>query len=420
MITLVSNPAQLITVDTQGKNIKRGKILGSLSPIYEHHLLIENGIIKDFIPFNSTKKISPDKIINVKGKTVIPGLIDCHTHTVFAGSRAEEFKKKINGVSYEDITRAGGGINTTVNAVKNSTFQELINLAKPRINNFISQGVTTLEIKSGYGLDFENEIKLLKVINKLNSIYKIDIIPTFLGAHTIPIDFLGKEDEYLSLLVDKMLPAVRKDNLAAFCDGFCEQTAFSADQIDKIFSKAKQLGFDVRLHTEQFSRIGGIKIALKHNSISIDHLEVIDEVNIKLVAQSNSVCVLLPGVSYFLNYDFAPARKLINSNAIVALSTDYNPGSCNISNLSFIMSLAAIKMKMTFEEVISAFTINAAAALMLNNKVGSIEIGKSADLSILDMQDYSELIYNVGENLNYMTIKRGEIIYKSNIKKSFP
>ena len=413
MITLVSNPAQLITVDTQGENIKRGKNLALISPLYEHHLLIEDDIIKDFIPFHSTKKIIPDRIIDVKNKTIIPGLIDCHTHTVFAGSRANEFKQKLNGTSYEEISISGGGINATVNAVKNSTFEELINLAKPRINNFISQGVTTLEIKSGYGLDLENEMKLLKVINKLNAIYKIDIIPTFLGAHTFPLKFMGSKDEYLSLIIDIMLPTIWKNNLTVFCDGFCEQTAFSALQIDKIFSEAKHLGFNLRLHTDQFTNIGGIKTALKHNSVSIDHLEVISEDDIKLVAKSDLVCVLLPGVSYFLNYGYAPARKLIDSNAIVALSTDYNPGSCNINNLSLIMNLAAIKMEMTFEEIISAFTINAAAALLLNKKIGSIEIGKLADLSILDTQDFSEVIYNVCKNFNYMTIKRGEIIYKN-------
>ena len=261
-------------------------------------------------------------------------------------------------------------------------------------------------------MDFENEIKLLKVINSLKNNCPISIIPTFLGAHTYPNEFKMDHNKYLNIIINKMLPYAAENKLAEFCDGFCESAAFSADEINLIFSKAKELSLNLRIHTEQFNNIGGIESALKYNAASIDHLEVLKEDQIKLLKDNDVVCVLLPGVSFFLNYQYAPARKLIDNNAIIALSTDYNPGTSPISVLHFIMSLAAIKMNMTIEETISAVTINAAKALKLNHKFGSIEIGKSADFAVFNTNDYSEIVYNINRNLNCMTIKNGEIIYR--------
>ncbi len=411
MIKLFLHPSQIVTVDTKGKNIKRGTEMNDLSVVTGHSLLIENNLIKDFIPDASVKKIFPDEILDVKDKIILPGFTECHTHTAFAGSRSDEFRQMLRGIHYEEIAKAGGGINTTVNAVRNLSFDELVNICRPRVENFISQGVTTLEIKSGYGLDFENEIKLLKVINYLNTIFKIDIIPTFLGAHTFPKEFKNDHKGYVDLIVEKMLPYIAENNLAEFCDGFCEKTAFSANEIDKIFSKAAGLGLGIKLHTEQFNSIGGIDAALKYNAVSVDHLEVLKQQDLGKLTGSNTVAVLLPGVSFFLNYDYAPARKLIDSNAIVALATDFNPGSSHISGLAFIMSLAALKMNMTVEETISAVTINSAKALNLSEDRGSIEIGKRADLAVFNTNDFSDIVYSIGKNLNYMTIKNGNVIY---------
>jgi imidazolonepropionase len=374
-------------------------------------IVIENDIIKDIIPSASVKNYEADEIIDLKGKIILPGLVECHTHTAFAGSRANEFREKLSGISYEEIAKSGGGINSTVNAVRNASVEELVDLLSPRINYFISQGITTLEIKSGYGLDFQNEIKLLKVINYLNQKYPIDIVPTFLGAHTYPPEFKTNHDSYIRLLTDEMLPYISENKLAAFCDGFCEPTAFSADEIDNIFLKAKELGFNLRLHTDQFNSIGGIDTALKYNALSVDHLEVISNKDIDKLCLTDIVCVLLPGVSFFLNHKYAPARELIDGNAVVALSTDYNPGSSNICELNLIMSMAALKMGMTVEETISAVTINAAKALNMNKFIGSIEIGKKADFAVFQTNDYADIIYNVGKNLNCMTIKNGEVIY---------
>lgn len=412
MRRILFNPACIITVDTNDKNVKFGDDQGNVSPLFEHSIVIEDGIIKDLVPNTSFSKNSEVEIIDVNGTTILPGLVECHTHTAFAGSRANEFKEKISGVSYEEIARRGGGINATVQAVRSSTFEELLNLIKPRINNFISQGITTLEIKSGYGLDFENEIKLLQVINYLNEIYPIDIIPTFLGAHTFPNELKDTREEYISLITNKLLPYISNQKLAIFCDGFCESTAFTSNEIDKIFTTASNLGMMLKLHTEQFNNIGGLDVALKHNATSIDHLEVLRKEDVDKIKRSNTTAVLLPGVSFFLNYDYAPARLLIGKNIPVALATDYNPGSSHISSLFLIMSLAAIKMKMTIEEVISGVTINAAKALCMEKSIGSIEVGKNADFAVYNTQDYADIVYSVGNNLTEMTIKNGNIIYK--------
>jgi imidazolonepropionase len=411
MKTLLYCPAAIVTVDTSGKNYKRGEELSEIGCLYDHSIIIEDDKIKDILPTSSVNKNNFQEIIDVSGKTVLPGLVECHTHTAFAGSRADEFRQKLSGVSYEEIAKKGSGINTTVQAVRSSSFEELVSLIKPRVEHFISQGITTLEIKSGYGLNFENERKLLQVINFLNEIYPIDIIPTFLGAHTFPAEYKNDHQAYVDEIINKMIPHFAEQKLAEFCDGFCEATAFSAAEIDEIFSVAVKNGLKLKLHTEQFNAIGGLDVALKHKAVSVDHLEVIIDEDIPKLSQSDTVSVLLPGVSFFLNHQYAPARKLIEQNAIVALATDYNPGSSHISGLSLIMSIAALKMKMTIEETISAVTINAAKALCREKSIGSIEIGKKADFAVFNTADYSDIVYSIGRNLNCMTIKDGNVIY---------
>jgi len=412
MVTLLKNPKQIVTIDSDGKNYKRGSEMKDIGQLENHSILIENGKIKKIIKNSYISKSKFDREIDLTDKTLLPGLVECHTHTAFAGSRAEEFKLKLQGIGYEEIAKRGGGITNTMRAVRNSSFDELIEIIKPRIDYFISQGITTLEIKSGYGLSFYDEIKLMQVIKELNKIFSIDIVSTFLGAHTFPPEYKNDNDKYINMITTELIPYVCKNNLASFCDVFCESTAFSAEQTEAIFKIAANCGLKLKLHTEQFNSIGGLEIALKMNATSVDHLEVLKEEQIELFGKSNTTAVLLPGVSFFLDYDYAPARKLIDAGAIVALATDFNPGSSHIANFQLIMSLAALKMDMTIEEIFTAVTLNAAHALDLSDKLGSIEVGKNADFSIFEANDYSELVYNIGKNLNVMTIKNGEIIYE--------
>ena len=417
MITVLYNPAQIITVNSNGINYKNKDTMNDIGVIQNHSIVIEKGLIKDFIPSNSASRIGADSIIDISGKVVMPGFVECHTHTVFAGSRSNEFREKLKGKSYEDIVNDGGGINKTVNAVRELSIDELVQLAIPRISYFIRQGVTTIEIKSGYGLDFENELKILRAIKELKRVFPIDIIPTFLGAHTYPAEYKNNHQKYLDLIIGKMLPEIAKGELAVFCDAFVEKTAFSPDEIDAVFCAANSYNLNLSLHTEQFNNIGGIDLIKKFNIANVDHLEVLKEEDINLLAEKSTTAVLLPGVSLFQKYSYAPARKLIDNNVITALASDYNPGSCSISNISVIMGLAAINMHMTIEEVISAYTLNAANALLLSKDRGSIELGKKADFSVLNTNDYSDLIYNFGKNLNYMTIKDGNIIYEEKESK---
>jgi imidazolonepropionase len=414
MIKLLYNPAQILTLNTKGKNFKRGAEMNDVNLLTGHSILIKDNLIKEIIPNSETDKVTADEIIDLKDKVILPGLVECHTHLVFAGSRANEFKMKVTGSTYEDIAKSGGGIVSTMNAVRNSSYEELLELSRRRIIDFIKQGITTLEIKSGYGLNFESEIKLLNVINQLKKEFPIDIIPTFLGAHTFPPEFISDRQGYVKLLIDKLIPFIAENNLSASCDGFCEATAFTPNEIEGIFSAAQTHQMRVKLHSEQFNAIGGLQSAMKFNPLSVDHLEVLKYEDIHHFTNSETVAVLLPGVSYFLNYQFAPARELIDKNSIVALATDFNPGSSHIQNISLIMNLAALKMKMTFEEIISAYTINSAKALNISDKIGSIEPGKFADFAIFNTNDYSNIIYSVGTNLCSHVIKSGKTIYKTN------
>ncbi len=412
MRKILYNPSQIITVNTDGQNFKRGDEMNDIHVLADHSIIIEDDIINSIVS-NSLLNISAeDEIIDVSNKIVLPGLIDCHTHIVFSGSRANEFKMKLAGVDYEEIARQGGGIISTVKAVRESSEEDLFQIAKERVEHFISQGITSLEIKSGYGLDFENEIKILKVIKQLKRETPIDIVPTFLGAHTIPPEYKEKQSEYVDLVINEMLPYVAENSLADYCDVFCEATAFSTSETKRIFEKATQLNLRLKLHTDQFNNLGGLDLAIAMNADSVDHLEVLADDDIPKIAGNELTVVLLPGVSFFLNYDFAPARKLIDSKAAVALSTDFNPGSSHIANLNLIMSLAALKMKMTIEETITAVTINAAKAINVHRKTGSIEPNKSADFSVFDTNEYADIVYNVGKNLNCMTIKNGKVIYR--------
>jgi imidazolonepropionase len=320
MRTVLHGASAVLTIATDGKNCKRGEQLRDIGIMENHAIVIEAGKILDIIPNSSVRSGAYDFSIDVSGQTILPGLIDCHTHTIFAGNRADEFCQKLQGATYEDIARQGGGIKVTMEATRQATLESLIESAQKRINYFKSLGVTTVEIKSGYGLNFEDEIKMLTAIRELQATESVELVATFLGAHIVPPEYKADRQAYIRLLTEQLLPSIAKENLARFCDVFCEETAFSAAETAQIFTAAQAHGLYPKIHTEQFTGIGGIETALRFNAISADHLEVLQKEQIAQLAASETVCVLLPGVSFFLKHNYAPARALLDAGALVAHS----------------------------------------------------------------------------------------------------
>ncbi len=409
MNLLIENAKQIVTCSSKGTLFKSGKAQSEIGLVENSSIYIESGRIKFIgkkIPAAILKKNV--KKIDCKNKTVLPGLIDSHTHLVFAGDRADEYAMRLAGKTYEEISAAGGGIVNTVSAVRKASKNKLKELAKKSIDNFISFGVTTLEAKSGYGLDTKNEMKMLEVIKELNQETAIEIISTFLGAHAVPKGMT--KEEYIDLILYDMIPKIAQKKLAYFIDAFCEMYYFTAEETDKIFKQGVQFGLIPKLHTNQFYSVGGIKTALDNKAVSVDHLEVLKDNEIESMKNSNTIACVLPGVSYFLNIPYAPARKLIEQDIPVAIATDFNPGSCMTENIQLVMSLAAQKMELKPEEIINAVTINAAAALCISDRAGSIETGKQGDLTIFDVPDYNHILYHFGVNCVDKVIKDGKVI----------
>jgi imidazolonepropionase len=411
MDLIIENARQVIACNTGGGRFLSGIHQQELSLCENTSIYVENGLIA-FIGKKVPKGLisKAHKKIDARNKVIMPGFIDSHTHLVFAGDRVNEYSMRLQGKTYEQISKAGGGIVNTVSAVRKASKENLIKIALKRIGRFIEFGVTTLEAKSGYGLDTKNEMKMLEIIKELNEKSKIEILPTFLGAHAVPKEMTKKD--YIDLIIYEMIPLVMEKKLAKYIDVFCEKNYFTAEETDKIFKQGIKFGFIPKLHTNQFNSIGGIETAIRNKAISVEHLEVLTNKEIKLLQGKEIVACVLPGVSYFLDIHFAPARKMIDNGVPVAISTDFNPGSCMSENIQLMMSLAVHEMKMTIEETINAVTINAAAALGISKEKGSIEIGKQADLLIFDMPDYRHLIYHFGVNVIEKVIKRGKIIYE--------
>lgn len=426
MAILIKNIKQLVTCSNNSSLPRCGNGQSETGIIENGNIVIEKNRIvfagnkPDLKKFLSKNRIKKYKIIDGRNKVVTPGFVDSHTHFVFAGSRENEYEMRLAGKSYQEIAEAGGGIISTVDSVRNTSEKKLRQVAEKKLEKFVRYGTTTVEGKSGYGLDKKNEIKILKIMKDLNkkNKYGLDIIPTFLGAHSVPE---GKsKPEYVCEICELMIPEIAFKKLAGFTDIFIEENYFDAEDADKIFSKSLEYGLIPKLHTDQFKSIGGIDVAIKFRAASVDHLEVLGTSDILKLSEYNSrqidrkiIATLLPGVSYFLNISYQPARELIDHNIPVALATDFNPGSCMTENLQMIMSLASLKLKMNADEILNAVTINAAFALNMEDKVGSIETGKQADLNIFDIPDYKFIVYNFGVNNIEMVIKKGKIIYKA-------
>lgn len=387
---------------------------GQLVVVKNGSILIRDGHISWLGTTTDLPPLPPDaEVIDATGKVVLPGFIDSHTHLVFAGSREDEFEQRLQGRTYQEIAARGGGINATVKRVRQSSREELKALARPRLQRLLSFGVTTVEVKSGYGLNLADEIKCLEVIADLNAEGPLELVPTFLGAHTVPPEFQRDRDGYIRLLTDEMLPEVARCKLAEFCDVFCETGVFSLEETERILTRARALGFRLKLHADELTPLGGAELAARMGAVSADHLLCITDAGIEALAASGTIATLLPGTAFFLGMNCAPARKLIDRGVRVALASDCNPGTCPTENLPMIGTMACTQMKMLPAEVVTALTINAAAAVGRADRLGSLEVGKQADLVIYDVPDYRQIFYHFGVSHVSRVIKRGRVVYEA-------
>jgi imidazolonepropionase len=409
---IIRNASQLLCIATHHERAKKGQDLRDLSIIPDGAVVISDGVIQWVGP-TSDLPLNPQngEVIDATGKVVFPGFIDSHTHLVFAGAREDEFEQRLQGKTYEEITAAGGGIDATVQQVRRASKDELKTTTRRRLQRLLSFGVTTVEIKSGYGLNVADELKCLEVIAELNQEGPWELVPTLLGAHAVPPEFLSDREGYLRLLIDEMLPEVSRCRLAEFCDVFCERGVFSLEESERILETAGELGMKAKLHADEFVPLGGAELAARMHAVSADHLLSITNAGIEALARSDTVATLLPGTAFFLGLQYAPARRLIEAGLTVALASDCNPGTCPTENLPLIGSLACTQMKMLPAEVVTALTLNAAAALNRSDRLGSVEVGKQADLIVCDVPDYRQLFYHFGVGHVWRVIKRGQVVY---------
>lgn len=408
---IIKHAAELVT--PLGQEAIFGEQMNDLKVIHDGAVVIEKGLIK---AVGTTKEITGNfnenqySVIDAAGKSIVPGFVDSHTHFLFGGYRPEEFLMRLNGKSYMEIMNAGGGIQNTVNATRKSSFDALFQSGMQRLDSMLSFGITTVEGKSGYGLDLNTEIKQLEVIKKLNEEHPVDVVPTFLGAHAVPAEFEGRNGVYIDFIISKVLPQVVKKHLAEFCDVFCERGVISIDLSRRLLSTAKEMGLSLKIHADEIDPLGGAELAAELKAISADHLLEASDAGIKQLAEQKVIATLLPSTAFCLNKRYAAGRKMIDQGCAVALASDYNPGSCFTDSVPLLFALACIHMKMSAEEALTALTLNGAAALNRADKIGSIEEGKFADLVILKYPSYKYLVYNTAVNIVDLVIKKGKLI----------
>ena len=382
-------------------------------------MLVRGGMILE-VGARSLVEVLPEaksaEVLDLGGRVVLPGFVDSHTHLIHAASRAEEYELKIAGASYEEIARKGGGILNSVKKLRAATSEALQTRALLALKQFSAYGTTTIEAKSGYGLDAVSEMKILGLHRWLGKLQEIEIVSTFLGAHVVPAEYRGKTggtERYIRLLTENLIPEIGEAGLAEFCDVFCDRGAFTLAQSKQVLQAGRQWGLTPRVHAEQLSRTGAAQLAVQLGAASCDHLEQVNKSDIRALGKSNTVATLLPGCDFHLGLKkYAPARDLIDAGAIVSLATDYNPGTSPTMSMPMILSLACTQLRMTPAEAITAATINAAVALRREAKIGSLEVGKQADLAVFEVADYREIPYYFGMNNCWMTIKRGKVIYE--------
>ena len=414
---LITGASRLLTL--RGRVPRRGKALSDLGILRNGALLIRDGVIAAVGTRSEIESLPESRSaekIDVGGRVVLPGFADSHTHLIHAASRAEEYELKIAGASYEEIARKGGGILNSVKKLRAATADALKKRAHAALREFAAHGTTTLEAKSGYGLDVASELKLLRLHKELSTEQPLEIVSTFLGAHVVPAEYRRKRagaEQYIELLTDKLIPEVAAEKLAEFCDVFCDRGAFSRKDSKKILEAGKKNGLAPRVHAEQLTRTGATQLAVQLGAASCDHLEQVSKADIRALAKSNTVATLLPGCDFHLGMKrYAPARALIDAGAIVALATDYNPGTSPTMSMPMILSLACTQLRMSPAEAIAAATINAAYSLRREKQIGSLETSKQADLAIFDVEDYREIPYYFGVNKCWMTLKKGRPVFQ--------
>jgi len=414
---LIYDAAQVLTVASPG-GPKRGAAMNDLGIIPDGAVAIRDGRVVDVGPSEELRsRVRAAQTLCASGRLVVPGFVDPHTHLVWAGERAGEFEMRIAGASYMEIMAAGGGIMSTVRHTRAAGLDDLVAQTRPRLERMLAHGTTTVEIKTGYGLNTQDELKQLAAIRRLQAESPATLVPTFLGAHAVPAEYKGREGEYVDLVVKEMLPAVAEEMARApfegpplFCDVFCEDGAFSLAQSRRVLAAAKALGFGLKIHVDEFKPLGGTRLAVELGATSADHLVCTPPDEIELLARSETIAVALPGTPFGLgHHDYTPARALIDAGGAVALATDCNPGTCWCENMQLMIALACRYMKMTPAEAISAATINAAHAVGLGGEVGSLEPGKRADLILLDVPSYPHLGYRFGTNLVGAVIVGGRV-----------
>jgi len=406
MKVVIKNIAELVQVEDHIQEKVSGSSMKKLDTIKEAFLCMEDGIISDFGPMENWQGIdgfNNTEVIDADGGMVFPSWVDSHSHLVFAGSREGEFVDRINGMSYEEIASRGGGILNSAKKLSQTNEDELYEQAAIRLKELIKMGTGAIEIKSGYGLSTESELKMLRVIKRLKNTFPITIKATFLGAHALPVEYKNNKQDYLKLIEEEMLPKIAKEGLADYIDVFCEKGYFTVHEMEHIVNTGMHYGLIPKVHVNQFNIIGGITAAVKLGALSVDHLEVVNQEDIDALKNSTTMPTLLPSCSFFLNIPYAPARKMINEGLPVCLASDYNPGSTPSGNMNFVVSLACIQMKMNPEEAINAATINGAYAMGISKSEGSIAKGKKGNIFITkQIPSYAFLPYNFGHN----TIKK--------------
>ncbi|HFU4221963.1 TPA: imidazolonepropionase [Streptococcus suis] len=387
-----------------------GKEMATATILEDGYIAIKDGkILATGTGEPQADLVGPETILlSCQGKVATPGLIDCHTHLVYGGSREHEFAQKLAGVSYLDILANGGGILSTVRATRKADFDTLYQKSYKLLDYMLDHGVTTVEAKSGYGLDWETEKRQLEVVQKLHEDHPIDLISTFMAAHAIPEEYKGNNQAYLDLIIETMLPRVKEENLAEFCDIFCEQGVFTAEEARSLLTKAKDMGFKLRIHADEIKSIGGVDLAAELGTVSAEHLMVITDQGIDKLSHAKVIGNLLPATTFSLMEDtYAPARKMLDKGMAITLSTDSNPGSCPTANLQFVMQLGSFMMRLTPVEILNAVTINAAYSVDRQTHIGSFHPGKDADISIFDAPNIDFLFYFFATNLTDQVYKKG-------------